>query len=94
MPASNAAWFVDAAGLDFRPGPKSPLLAAGKPADSPQAPDAGAYQRNEAYWIPGRHVGGRRHRPAGGDRRRCPPRRRTTQVNPTMNHQLDRRLSE
>ena len=53
MPAANAAWFTDAAGLDFRPGPKSPLLGAGKPGDSPQAPDAGAYQRNGPYWIPG-----------------------------------------
>ena len=63
LPPANAAWFADAAGLDFRPAAKSPLLGAGKPAegDSPvladtktgTVPDAGAYQRNEPYWIPG-----------------------------------------
>jgi len=66
MPASNAAWFVDCDALDFRPGPKSPLIGAGKAVEPPsgakqpaargdiaQNPDAGAYQRNEPYWIPG-----------------------------------------
>jgi hypothetical protein len=66
MPAANAVWFADVDALDFRPAPKSPLIGAGIPVappaganesagqgKTPQNPDAGAYQRNEPYWIPG-----------------------------------------